>query len=153
MLRQAANLCSCPRASANQKNIIVTSAAHRSKTSLSKSHRHSQTTCNSHVSPPPSFIRRKKSNSMPARPEQVFNHKTSGSVSNPVFQKKKKQSSERSCNKVVAGGSNQYGPQSQKWSDSCSTRWVIRLRMRATLPKYFSGSLGTAPRRTRRRWW
>ena len=34
MLKQAANLCSCPRAFANQKIIIVTSVAHRSKTSL-----------------------------------------------------------------------------------------------------------------------
>ena len=39
----------------------------RSKTSLSKSHRHNQTTCNSHVSAPPSFIRSKKSNSMPSK--------------------------------------------------------------------------------------
>ena len=60
MLRKAAKLCARPSAAASRQIVGVTSAAHRSKTSLSKSHRHSQTTCNSHVSPPPSFIRSKK---------------------------------------------------------------------------------------------
>ena len=62
----------------------------------------------------------------------------------PSFSKKKSQSSERSCNKVwhkVKSGATIAAPGG-----------VIRLRMRATLPNKLSGSLGTAPRRTRRRW-
>ena len=40
----------------------------------------------------------------------------------------------------------------KKSSEKCCSRWVVRFRMRATLPNKLSVSLGTAPRRIRRRW-
>ena len=110
----------------------LSSAAHRSKTSLSKSHRHSQATCNSHVSPLPSFIRSENRTACQPGPSKS-SVKTSGSVS--VTEVARKSAGGIKCKmackvkKIKRQMLHQVGHPPQNASDT----------------NKLSGSLGTAP--------